>query len=193
MRDGVYAKRDFSIDEVDYLNSPIDIFSAIKRAVANKNLDIQKSIKDIKEATVLDSPIADVVGRCHDILFYARTMFPFHIFRNTVILDRERISIIYPFFFFSKKIVSIPVRDLLNVEASVGPLFGSVKMSSRYFVATPCIVNYLKRSNALRLQRLLHGYIICEEQKIDCSGIPKEKLILLLNDLGEGNVRLAHG
>ena len=77
----------------------------------------------------------------------------------------------------------------MNVEADVGPFFGSVHMSSRYFATTPCSLYYLKRGDALRLQRLLQGYIICEEKKIDCTNIDKDKLIVLLNDLGQGDVK----
>jgi hypothetical protein len=72
----------------------------------------------------------------------------------------------------------------LSVEADIGPFFGSVHTSSRYFVTNPKSINWLRRKDAEKLQRLLQGYVIAHEQDINCDNIPKDKLIAMLTALG---------
>ncbi|HXY18217.1 MAG TPA: hypothetical protein VEH48_02235, partial [Candidatus Nitrosopolaris sp.] len=127
-----------------------------------------------------------VTEKSHDILYRANTVFPFTLFPNTVTLDREKLTFATRYFFRSAKITSVPVRDILSVEANVGLLFGSVHTASRYFITNPYTVNYLWRGDAVNLQRLLQGYIIAHEQQIDCSSIERNQLVAMLEDLGKG-------
>lgn len=123
----------------------------------------------------------------HDILFKTNTVFPFSLFPDTVVLDREKLTIANRIFFGVAKITSVAIQDILNVEADVGPFFGSVHLTSRYFYTNPRSINFLWRSDAIRIQRLLQGYIIARERNIDCSNIDKKQLKILLEDLGESD------
>lgn len=131
--------------------------------------------------------LAEVAKKAHEVLYKTDTVFPFTLFPDTITLEREKISIAKRLFFRVAKVTNIPVRDLLHIETDVGPFFGSIHITSRFFSAEPLTVNYLSRSDATQLQRLLQGYIIAHERGIDCTNIEKEQLIELLNDLGVGD------
>jgi len=163
----------------------VNIVKAVKRAIAERGV-IAKRIPE----TSTRAALVEMVSKCHDVLFDTKTVFPFDPFPDTVTLDREKVAITYRSFFFVAKVISIPIRDLLNVQANVGPFFGTLNMSSRYFATTPCTINFLKRDDALRLQRLLQGYIICEEQNIETSNIDKDQLVVMLNDLGSDGAKV---
>lgn len=171
------------------INYSLDIFEAIKRALMRRGFIRQKpqtekiAVGDKKTPTKL----AGVTVKSHDILFRANTVFPFTLFPDTVTIDREKITIVNREFFLVAKIISVPIRDILNVEVDMGPFLGSVRISSRFFDQYHHKVNFLWRGDAIKLQRLLEGYIIANEQKIDCKDIKKEELIILLNDLGKGD------
>lgn len=171
--------------------SALDIFEAIKRAIIRRGFIRQKSTTPVapQESGEEKSPkkLVGVTVQSHDILFTANTVFPFTLFPDTVTLDREKLTIATRTFFQVAKITSTPIQDILSVEANVGPFFGSVRISSRYFVANPYSVNFLRRADTLLLQRLLQGYIIAHEQDIDCTNIEKDRLIILLKDLGLGD------
>ncbi|HEU5005169.1 MAG TPA: hypothetical protein VFT49_03740 [Candidatus Saccharimonadales bacterium] len=166
----------------------IDVFEAIKRAVMRRGLIRQKTPdKDKSRGQPSPRKLIGVAVKSHDILFKANTVFPFTLFPDTITLDREKLTIATRAFFKVATITSTPIRDILSVEANVGPFFGSVRISSRYFVANPYSVNFMWRGDALLLQRLLQGYIIAHEQEIDCADIEKDRLIILLKDLGVGD------
>ncbi len=169
-------------------STPIDIFEALKRAMLRRGFIRQKSSENIEQATNLQpTALETTVTKSHDILFKANTVFPFTLFPDTVTLDREKVTFATRLFFGVAKITSVPVRDILSVEADIGIFFGSVHTSSRYFITDPKSIKYLWRKDAVELQRLLQGYVIVFEQDIECSHISKEELKDLLHDLGKGD------
>ncbi len=171
------------------VDSSLDIFEAIKRALMRRGF-IRRKPQTKKIASVnkkTPTKLVDVTVKSHDILFSANTVFPLTLFPDTVTIDREKITIANRIFFLVAKIMSVPIRDILSVEVDVGPFFGSVHFSSRFFDNNHHKVNFLWREDALKLQRMLQGYIIAHEREIDCKDIDKEKLIILLNDLGQSD------
>lgn len=134
-----------------------------------------------------EAMLVDAAKSSHEILFKTNTVFPFTLFPDTVVVDGEKLSMINRYFFGVAKITSVPIRDILSVEADVGPFFGSVYMTSRYFFTNPHSVNFLWRKDAIRLQRLLQGYIIAHERNINCQSMDRQELVNMLLDLGQSN------
>ena len=166
----------------------LDVFEAIKRAFIHRGVFRQKTENKEKEKTTTAKKprLVNIAIKSHEILFKANTVFPFTLFPDTVTLDREKISFATRSFFSVAKMTSVPVRDILSVEVDIGPFFGSVHTSSRFFITNPKSINWLRRKDAMQLQKLLQGYIIAHEQEINCDNIEKHKLIAMLNDLGTG-------
>lgn len=141
----------------------------------------------------------DVAIKSHDVLFKANTVFPFILFPDSIMLDREKLTIIHRPFFLMARITAIRIKDILNAEVDIGPFFGSLRVMTRYFsdqsqfsgIAPDArntkhpIINFLWRRDAMKLHSLLQGYIIVSQKEIDCSEIAKEELVMLLHDLGQ--------
>lgn len=124
--------------------------------------------------------------KSHDVLFEADTIFPFMLFPDTIRIDREMITITHRAFWRVAKTTSVQIPDILSVELSLGPFFGSLSIKSRYFINNPQRIQYLWRSQAQQAHDLLQGYIIAAQKDIDCTDIPKPALLTLLQDLGQG-------
>ena len=195
----------------------LDVFEAIKRAYIRQGF-IPRMRRTRRSEPLVDNPppqtkntkksvpklddprdnspdeeperLLDITTSAHDVLFEAHTIFPFTLFPDTISLDREKVTIANRSFFRVAKIISMPIADMVNVQADVGPFFGSIHVSSRNLTMSPNSVPYsisfLTREDTMRIHRLLQGYIIAYERDVDCSGIEKEQLIVLLNDLGQG-------
>src|SRR5690606_22816315 len=65
-----------------------------------------------------------VIEHSHEVIVSAKTMLP-PFFQDEIILDRTKITIIKRNFFWSSDVISIRIEDVLNVSASLGPIFGS--------------------------------------------------------------------
>lgn len=129
--------------------------------------------------------LSEAIGHSKDILFIASTVFPFSLFPDTVAVDREKVTIVNRTFFRVAEIVSLRIDDVLNVMADVGPFFGAVKIQTRFFDAASYSINFLRRSDALKLKRILHGYVIANQKGIDCDGFTAEELATLLDEIGK--------
>lgn len=146
---------------------------------------LRQSSHDSKSAKGPET-LTELTAKSQDILFEVSTVWPFTLFPDTVCLDREKLTIANRYFWRVAKITSTPVSEIMTVEANVGPFFGSVHLTFRFFADNQRTVNFLTRSQAVHLQRLLHGYIIAHRREIDTTHVPKDKLITMLIELGQG-------
>lgn len=129
--------------------------------------------------------LGKAISDSQEALVTATTVFPFTLFPDTVIVDREKFTVAHRIFFRVAEVTTIRVEDILNVTADVGPFFGSLKILTRFFDPDkPYTVNFLWRSDTLRIKRVLQGYVIAIQKKIDCSALSTPELAVLLDDLG---------
>lgn len=169
-------------------NLSINPVQAVNRALGLQPFRLKPLSVRARQVASGEEKLLTVAGKAHDVLLKTKTVFPFNLFPDTVTIDREKLTIADRLFFRVAKIISVPIRDILSVEADVGPFFGSIHITSRYFSTNPYSINFLWRSEAIKLQKLLQGYIIAHERDIDCSDIGKSELVNLLNDLGQGDI-----
>jgi hypothetical protein len=137
----------------------------------------------IKKAKVKDE-LSNTVSTSHEILFAAKTVFPFTLFPDTVSIDRTNLTIAHRAFYRLAVIVTIKIEDVLNITPNVGPVFGSLRIATSFVdKKSPYSVNYLRRDDALKVSRIIMGYKVALEQKIDTSSLSKEELVRLLDRL----------
>lgn len=120
-----------------------------------------------------------------DVLYKADTVFPFTIFPDTITIDREKLSIAYHIFFRVAKVTSTPLDDIEAVDANVGPFFGSLRVTSRFFVNNTRVVRFLTREDTLHIQSILQGYKLAKEKNVNFSEISKNELVMMLMELGK--------
>lgn len=126
-----------------------------------------------------------IVKRSHEVLMSANTVFPFTIFPDTVTLDRTKVTITRRDFFWTSDVLSIRIEDILNVQASVGPLFGTLTIASRVMSTVDHFkIKRLWRADALRLKHIIQGYVIAQHNKIDTAHLNTKELIDTLVELG---------
>lgn len=130
--------------------------------------------------------LVKAIGDSHDILFRAKTVFPLTIFPKTVTIDRSKLTITHRDFFQVGEALSINIEDVLNVMATVGPFFGSIKITTRFFdPGTPSTVDHIRRADALKIKRIMQGYIIARQKNVDCSALTTNELATMLDELGK--------
>jgi hypothetical protein len=146
----------------------------------------QTYAKDAHEKRQATEKLVKVIGDAHDVLVRATTVFPLTLFPDTLTVDRTKLTITHRDFFNSAEVLSITVEDLLNITANVGPFFGSIKISTRFFDPDkPYTVDHFWRADALKIKRIVQGYIIARKKNVDCSALPTAELAKTLDELGK--------
>jgi hypothetical protein len=98
-------------------------------------------------------------------------------------------TIVHRAFFFVQQTISVQLKDIKNVEANLGPFFGSLTITSQHFRNNVQHINFLPRHDAVEVQHLLQGAIVAFNEKIDISKVHNEKLRDMLKKLGEGELK----
>lgn len=151
------------------------------QAGRRSSADITK--EEISEAT---QELKAAIHSSHQILASANTVFPMTLFPDTVTVDREKLTITTRGFFRVAEVMSTRVEDILNVTVNVGPLFGSLKVVSRIFSPDrPYEIHYLWRKDAMKLKRIMQGYVIARQKEIDVTPLSTEELSKMLDQLGK--------
>ena len=144
-----------------------------------------KNGKDGKELPNA-ADLKKIVKQSHEVLASANTVFPVSLFPDTVVVDRTKVTITRRNFFWSSDVMSIRIEDVLNVSASVGPLFGSLTVASRVMSTIDHFqINFFWRNDAIHLKHMIQGYVIAQHNNIDTAHLNKEDLVKTLEELGQ--------
>jgi hypothetical protein len=133
-----------------------------------------------------EQTLHEITANADDVLFEASTVFPFTLVPDTITLDREKLTIANRYFWKTANITSTPVSEIMSCEANLGPIFGSLHLTFRFFTDNVREIKFFWREDAMNFQRMMHGYIIANRKEIDVSHIPTPELIQLLDRLGTG-------
>jgi len=154
------------------------LLNSITFAPRQKEGTVERNTDEIEE-------LKRVVHKSHEVLAAARTVFLMKLFPDKVVVDRTKITITRRDFFWSSNVVSIRIEDVLNVGCGVGPLFGSITISSRVMNSVDHFeINFLWRNEAMYLKDIIQGYMIAKHNKIDTSQLAKDEMIETLTELG---------
>ncbi len=156
-----------------------------------QNLSFTRHENTRREKTLRQTDhLRKVVKESSQVLGSANTVFPLTLFPDSVIVDRSKITIIKRDFFWTSRVISIQIEDILNIEAGVGPFFGSLNIASRVMSSVDHFrIDYFWRADAIFLKHLIQGYVIAKHNKLDISQLTKEELLETLTGLGEDTDR----
>jgi len=130
--------------------------------------------------------LVQAIGDSQDVLVRATTVFPITLFPDTITVDRAKLTVTHRDFLRAGEVLSIRIEDILNVTATVGPIFGSIKIATRFFDSNkPYEVTHFWRSDALKIKRIVQGYLIAKQQEVDCSSLSTKELRIMLDELGK--------
>jgi hypothetical protein len=127
--------------------------------------------------------LEEAIKGSNEVLATVTTVLP--IFPDTVTLDRAKMTITKRTFFSSAQVMSMRIEDILNVTTTMGPLFASLRITSRVMSAgDPNVVGPFWRRDAIRFKNIAQGYVIALQREMDLSVLPKKELVDMLRQLG---------
>lgn len=189
---GRYAilQHDISAQQVEHRQTQYDKNSFFARFASRHSiLADHKGREKGLPLTTETQRLTSLTAGANDNLFVAKTVFPFVLFADTIKIDRQKITIVHNDFFWKSQTASAEIKNIMNITADVGPLFGSITITSKHFLNNTQTIRYLKRSDVTAAQRLLQGFIIAQRANINTDDINRKELLALLNDLGQENHR----
>jgi hypothetical protein len=124
-----------------------------------------------------------------DVLFSARTVFPFDLFPDTLTISANKIDIVSSQFFFSNQTTSIPLRDIANVEIQTAPFFATLRIINIRYPMHPSIIRFLKKNDALKAKNIIDGLLVAMSQGADIAAIEPHRLLSQIETVGKSSVK----
>ncbi len=121
--------------------------------------------------------IAKIKENIHPPLLKVSSIFPFHLFPDKLIIDREKISLIRRHSLLNKKVFPILISDLKTVTLNTSLLFGSLQFEIAGYETNPEPLIFLPKRKAVKAKRIIEALIIFKSKNIDVSKISNKKLI----------------
>ncbi len=154
-------------------SNPVPVLPAEKPGVENLATETDK--------------LVGLTEQSHENLFVAKTVFPFVIFADSLKIDRQKLTIVHNSSFRTAQTVSTEIKNIINIQTDLGPLFGAITVTSKHFLNNTQTIQFLRRRDTIAARCLLQGFMIAHRAKIDTSSIEKKQLLALLSDLGQEN------
>lgn len=139
--------------------------------------------KLVREKTLQGEMFNDVVKRSRTIVYKARTVFPFDLFPNDLIIDMTKVTLVTRNFFFSGQTQSVYIRDIMDVIIETGPLFSTLRIVDSGFVQNKLAVKYLSRSTAMKARQIIEGLIAASKAGVDMTKIGRAEVLDRLPEL----------
>ncbi len=130
--------------------------------------------------------LQDAIKGSNQVLARASTILS--LFPDTMIVDRAKVTVTKRSFFRMADIMSMRIEDVLNATCTVGPVFGTVSITSRVLNDDQTThIGRFWRADAKQLKRIIQGYVIALQRNIDCSNLDTKELAGMLEQLGADN------
>lgn len=156
----------------------------IKKARAEENSSPNQFVTKPSPKEKSEQSLQKAIDDSNEILVTASTIGLVH--KNTLTLSRTKLFGEIRLGLKNVSVMSVRIEDVLNVNGEVGPISGFVDISTKFTSSdSPYHIGPFHRKDVLKLKRIIQGYIIALQKKIDLSPIPTPELISMLYKLGE--------
>lgn len=128
--------------------------------------------------------LKSVVTESNRVLFRAKTVFPFDLFPNELVVQENKVDINYGLFFYSKTLISMPIANINMASASTSIFFGTLSIEIEGNNENPNKVTFLSATDAVRARRFINGLVLCYKDNIDLSSLDLDYVKKKVEEIG---------
>ena len=107
------------------------------------------------------------------ISFSAKSVFPFDLFPDEIIINENEVDIIYAQFFMGKEVFSIPIKNINSVSSMTNGIFGSLSIEVIGFHKDPEPIYYLWSNDAEKARRIINNLVCSNKQQPSINSLSK--------------------
>ncbi len=130
------------------------------------------------------SQLDTLLEQANQVLLKCNTVFPFDLFPNTLIIDYNKVDIIYRSFFATSQTVSVPIARVNHVTVDVVTFLATLKIEVRGMDKNPAPLMFLRARDAHLAKNLLLGLVGAHNHGIDLSRLQGQQVIDKLTEIG---------
>ncbi len=159
---------------------PEDSFKNVRH-----HLKLNQSAMAPDRELIADQKFSDLADKSDSVLLKVGTVWPFTFFVNKIIIDPFKVNVIFKEFFWSERIHSIMIKDILDVVVETSIFFATVKIVDQGYVTNTVDIAYLKRADAMMVRKIIQGLVIAHRQSVDLSVLQTSHIRDKAEELGK--------
>lgn len=125
-----------------------------------------------------------LVETSEEPLLQVKTVFPFVFFTNEVIVDINKVSIVYRNFFASQQLHSVLIKDVSDVVVETSLFFATLKIVDIGYTENTIDVDYLTKDDGTLARRVIQGLVMAHRHNIDLTKVERVNLLEKLESMG---------
>lgn len=125
-----------------------------------------------------------LASRAEREIYIARSVFPFTLFTDELVIDELKVTIVRRPFLGSEELLTSTLARISSVTVEANPLFATMRIINKDDADHPLELRYLWRSDALRARRIIQGLAIMKEQNIDTSKLNADEIRRRAEEIG---------
>jgi hypothetical protein len=126
----------------------------------------------------------NLLYRKSTVLFRCNALFPFDLFPNTLIIDYNKVDIIYRSFFRTSETMSIPIARINHVSVETVAFLSTLELDVKSFEHRPRPLSFLRTKDAHIAKDLIFGLMSAHANKIDLSKLSTVEIMDKLIGIG---------
>lgn len=146
----------------------------------------QESVKEsLKEETTSNEKFDKLVEQSSTQLIKISAFWPFDFFPNQIVVDINKIDIVFKEFFYSERVHTILIKNVIDVMVDYSLFFASIEIVVEGFQENLVNIHYLKKKEAIKVKRIISGLVVANKQGIDLAKIDIKDLAEKLEEIGK--------
>lgn len=135
-----------------------------------------------------DHPIKKLdtlINHSHKPLFTMSAVFPFDLFPDQLTIEVTQVNIIMKEFFWTERIVTIPIKNISDVLVDTSIFFSTIKIVDVYFSRNEVSLSFLKNNDAKKARRIIQGLVTANKEGIDLAHLSEEEILDKIEEIGK--------
>ena len=126
----------------------------------------------------------ELVAGTRKPLLKIRTVIPFNPFPDELVVDINKVTIVFRQFFASSQEHSVLIKDISDIVVETSLIFATLKIIDIGYTDNSIDINYLSKKGAIKAKSIIQGLVVAHKYGVDLSKVADEDLYGKIEYLG---------
>jgi|GEM_PF-1004745 len=140
-----------------------------------------------EDTLIAPDPLSALRSQSDEPLYVLKTVFPFVLFTDKVIIRPNHVDVITGIFFGSATSTRLLVRDIRQVEVQFNPIFATLEIIPLGPLEQMMRVAFLWKEEAKKARRIVAGLMETHRNNVDLSRYSPKELVTAVEEVGKAS------
>ncbi len=136
-----------------------------------------------EEPNEAEAKLQGLIEKSHQVLFEAKAMFPFQLFPDHIVIDRNKVTVEKRDFLRREDVHTILADNIDHIDLDFTLFLATIKLAQK-IPSTELVVPFFRKADAVRIKQIITGLLIAKSQHVNLEEVAAEGLADKLVEIG---------